>query len=114
MSTDVHEGYLKYIKSKVNSVVQDMEENNVLPQEPCCHGNADALASAAAVLRQLSSTDNSNSKDINKGHMKCCYDCRNACFLHYVNGPILDDAVFYTGDILYQYKKVEGRYTEVY
>ena len=29
-STDVHEGYLKCSKLKINSTVQDTEENNVL------------------------------------------------------------------------------------
>ena len=39
-STDVNEGYITCSKSKNNSMVQDTEENNVLPlQEPAHNDN---------------------------------------------------------------------------
>ena len=44
--------------------------------------------------------------------MKCYYDHWHGCFLDYFHDPILDDEVIYAGDIPFQYKKVEGRYTQ--
>ena len=100
-STDVNEGYITYRKSKINSTVQATEENNVLlPQEPAHNENNSVLAGAATALSLLSPpTDNSNSQDINKSHIKCYYDCMHHHFLDYFNDPILDDAVIYAGDI---------------
>ena len=112
-STDVHEGYPTHIKSKVNSSVKDTGEINVLQWEPCGNNNDDALAGAAAPLSLLSSpTDSSNSQPFNNNHMKCFYDCTHGHFLDYFNDSIPDDAVIYADDVPFQYKKVEGRYTE--
>ena len=60
-STDVNEDYITCSKSKINSMVQDIEENNVLPlQEPGHNDNDNALAGVATALSFLSSpTDNS-------------------------------------------------------
>ena len=44
--------------------------------------------------------------------MKCYYDCTHGHFLDYFNDNILDDAVIHSGDIPFQYNKVEGMYTE--
>ena len=44
--------------------------------------------------------------------MKCYYHHTQCHFLDYFNDPILDDAVFYTSDIPFQYNKIEGGYTE--
>ena len=102
-STNVHEGHLTCSKSKADSMVQDTEENNVLQWEPCCNDNEDALAGAATTLSLLSPpTDNSNNQQFNNSHMKCYYDCTHGCFFDYFNNPIPDDAVIYTGDILFQ------------
>ena len=66
-SANVNDGYITYSKSNINSMVQDTEENKVLPpQEPTHNDNEDALAGAAATLSLLSpSTDNSNSQHLN-------------------------------------------------
>ena len=112
-STNVHKGYLMCSKSKVNPMVQDTEENNVLQQEPCDNDNADALNGATTILNLLSPpTDNSNSQQFNNSHMKCYCDCTHGCFLDYFNDPILDDAVTYTGDIPFHYNKAYSRNTD--
>ena len=54
MSTNVYKGYLTCSKLKVNSMVQDTEENNVLQWEPCGSDNDDTLAGAATALSLLS------------------------------------------------------------
>ena len=51
-------------------------------------------------------------KHLSQGHMKCYYDHMHHCFLDYFNNPIPDYAVIYTGDIPFQYNKIEGRYTD--
>ena len=113
-STDVNEGYIKHIKSKTNSMVPDTETNNVLPpQEPAHNDNDDALAGAAAALSLLlPPTDNSNGQHINLNNMKCYYDHTHCHFLGFFNDPILDDAVIYTGNITFQYNKIESSYTK--
>ena len=93
--TDVNEGYIACSKSKINSTVQDTEENNVLtPQKPAHNYTNTAYMGAPAALSLLSPpTDNSNSQHINQNHMKCYYDHSHHCFLDYFNDPILDNAV---------------------
>ena len=95
-------------------MVQDTDENNVLlPQEPNHNDNDDILAGATTALSLFSPPiDNSNSPHINQSHMKCYYDQTHQCFFDYLNDPILDNAVIYTGGIPFQYNKIEGRYTE--
>ena len=109
-STDIIECYIACSKSKINSTVQDTEENNVLlPQEPAHNDNDNTLAGAATTLSLLlPPTDNSNSQHINYSHMKCYYACTHHCFLDYFKNPILDDVVIYAGDIPFKYK-IEGR-----
>ena len=60
-STYINEGNITCSKSKINVMVQNTEENNVLPlQEPAHNDNADALAGAATAMSLLSPpTDNS-------------------------------------------------------
>ena len=43
--------------------------------------------------------------------MKCYYDHIYGHFLDLFREPILDDAVIFTGDIPFQYNKVDGGYT---
>ena len=46
---NVNKGYTTCSKSKINSTVQDTEENNVLlPQEPAHNDNEDEVAGAAS------------------------------------------------------------------
>ena len=100
-STDVNKGYKTHSKSKINSTVQDTEEDNVLPlQKPPHSNNKDALASAAATLSLLSPpTDNCNSQHLNQRHMKCYYNHTHHHFLDYFNKPISGDTEIYAGDI---------------
>ena len=115
-STDVNEGYIKHIKFKINSEVQHAAENNMpLSQGITNNSNEEALASAATSLSLFSPPiDNSNSYNLSQFpvKMKCYYDHTHCCILDYFNDPILDDAVIYTGDIPFQYNKIDGRYTE--
>ena len=84
-------------------MVQDTEENNVLAlQEPTNNNNDDPLPGAATALSQ----------HINQSHMKCYYSHTHCQFLDYFKDPIPDDAVIFTGDIPFQYNKIEGRYTK--
>ena len=62
-STDVNEGYIACSKSIINSMVQDTEDNNVLPlQEPTHNDNKDALADAATTLSLLSAPNDNSAK----------------------------------------------------
>ena len=44
--------------------------------------------------------------------MKCYYYHTHCHFLDYFNDPISDDAVIYTGEILFKDTKIEDSYTE--
>ena len=113
-STDVNEGYTTCSKAKINSMVQDTEENNVLRPQKAAHNDSNnALVDAAVILSLLSPpTDNSNSQHINQGHM-IYYDHTCYHFLDYFNDPFLDDTVIYTGDLPVHYSKIKGRYTKL-
>ena len=71
-NSDIIEGYITNSKSKINSMVQDTGENNVLPpQGPTNNDNEEELASAATALSLLSPhNDNSNSQHLKQSHMK--------------------------------------------
>ena len=105
-SSDANESYITCSKLNINSTVQDIEENNVLPlQEPVHNDNHDASVGAATALSLLCPTiGNSNSQHLNGSHMKCCYDHTYCHFLDHFNDPILDDAVIYADDTPFQYK----------
>ena len=45
--------------------------------------------------------------------MRCCFHCQQSCFFDYLDDPLPDGAVIYEGNILFQYSKKEGMYTEV-
>ena len=111
-SPDVHKGYLTYGKSKVNSLVHDTGQNNVLLWEPCHNDNEDALPGAATMWSLISPTNKCNGQQLNNNHMKCYYDCTHGCSSDYFNDAIPDDAIIYTGNIPFQYNTVDGRDTE--
>ena len=99
--TDVNEGYITSSKSKINSTVQDAEENNVLPpQEPAHNDNNHAFGTIVNLISPP--TDNCNSQYINQNHMKSYYGYTYCCFLDYFNDPLQDDSVMHTGDIAFQ------------
>ena len=72
-STDINKGYITWSKSKINSTVQDTEENNVLLlQEPAHNDNDEALAGPATTLSLLfRHNENFSIQHINQSHMKC-------------------------------------------
>ena len=48
----------------------------------------------------------------NSARMKCYFHYEQNHFLDYFEDPGPDDAVIYMSDVLFQYNKREGRYTE--
>ena len=115
-STGVSEGYVTYSKSKINSAIQGVEENNVLPSQTIASDdNKEALAGAATALSLHSPPiDNSASENLSQSSvkMKCYYHHKHCHFSDYFNDPNLDDAVIYASEIPFQYNNIEGRYTE--
>ena len=44
--------------------------------------------------------------------MKCYFLYKQNCFLDYFKDPVLEGAVIYMGDIVFQYNEQEGKCTQ--
>ena len=106
-------GYATCSKTKSNTPLCSTYENNLLPvQSITSTSNKEELAGAAAEMGLLSPpTDNSTNQNLSQSSvkMKCIYQFTQHHFFNYFNDPILDDAVIYTGNIPFQYNKIEGQ-----
>ena len=115
-SVDINDSYATHSKFRNKSKIPDTAKENTLPSTQASNNtNTDDAVTPLNLdfpLRDSLELIILSDASQNFTEMWCYFDCLWYSFIDYVNDPALDVTFIYVGNILFQYNKEEGTYTE--
>ena len=117
INVDASKGYLTQSKSKTNSPLHGVRDNNLLSLQTINNNQSEEALSGAANSTSLLSPTNNNPNSANisqhSARMKYYFHKKHNHFLDYFDEIVPNDAIICVSDVPFQYNKREGQYTEL-